>query len=185
MQEFQIIKMNDFSDGTEANINSMVHPEFRRSGVFRRLLIRAAADMQMQGILTCRFRIHSNSEPGLNCIRHLGASFSTFEFTMTFKRAEDTRLCFADVILRLAEEQDFEFMIKCSFQAFGDSESWAREYFSHTKEPSRITYIAMDSLTPVGMVRVNCLQLNTAVIHDFVCFPPFRGEGLVVNFLLD
>lgn len=166
------------SDGTEANINSMVHPEFRRSGVFRRLLKRAAADMQMQGIHTCRFRIPSNSESGLNCIRHFGASFSTSEFSMTFKRDEDTRLCFADVILRLAEEQDFEFMIKCSSQAFGDSESWTREYFSHTREPSRITYIAMNSLTPVGMIRVNCLQMNTAVIHDFCVLPAFQGKGI-------
>ncbi|MDT0121583.1 GNAT family N-acetyltransferase [Paenibacillus sp. RRE4] len=165
------------SDGMEANINSMVHPQSRRSGVFRELLQRATAEMQMQGIRTCRFRIPSNSESGIDCIRHLGASFNSSEFSMTFKGIEDTKLCVRDINLRLAVEQDLEFMITCLSEAFGDSESWTREYLSHTKESSRITYIAMDRLTPVGMIRVNCLHTNTAIIHDFCVLPAFQGRG--------
>lgn len=165
------------SDGIEANINSMVHPEFRRSGIFRGLLKRATSEMQMHGILTCRFRIPSNSESGIDCIRHLGASFSSSEFSMTFKGIEDSKLCFTDVNLRVAEEQDLEFLIKCLSQAFGDLESWTRKYLSHTEEPSRITYIATDSLTPVGMIRVNYFHTNTAIIHDFCVLPAFQGRG--------
>ena len=56
----------------------------------------------MQGIRTCRFRIPSNSESGINCITHLGASFSSSEFSMTFTGVEDTELCVGDVNLRLA-----------------------------------------------------------------------------------
>lgn len=171
------------SDGIEANINSMVHPEYRRSGIFRELLERAASEMQRQGILTCRFRVPSNSESGIDCIRHLGADFSTSEFSMTLKNVEDTKLCSTDVILRLAEEEDFEFLVKCSSQAFGDSESWTRKYLSHTREPSRITYIAKDNLTPIGMIRVNCIDTKTAVIHDFCVLPAFQGRGYGRNIL--
>ncbi|KIL34418.1 hypothetical protein SD71_20610 [Cohnella kolymensis] len=48
------------SDGIEANLNGMVHPDYRRQGVFRHLLEKAAAEMHVKGIQTCRFRIPSN-----------------------------------------------------------------------------------------------------------------------------
>lgn len=166
------------SDGIEANINGMVHPEFRRQGVFRDLLQHAISEMQqLQGIQTCRIRVPANSQSGIDCIQHLGASFSTSEFAMTHKRVQDTRLGLEDVILRLAEEQDFEFMVQCSSQAFGDSESWTREYFTRTIDSARITYIAMDNMTPIGIIRVNCVDTNTAVIHDFCVLPAIQGRG--------
>lgn len=52
-----------------------------------------------------------------------------------------------------------------------------RKYLSQTKEPTRVTYIAADSLTPVGMIRVNYLHSKIAVIHDFCVHPVFQGRG--------
>ncbi|WP_371264725.1 GNAT family N-acetyltransferase [Paenibacillus sp. CF384] len=68
-------------------------------------------------------------------------------------------------------------MVTCSSLAFGDSETWTRNYFARTMEPERVTYIALDSLSPVGMVRVNCLNQDTAVIHDLCVLPSHQGRG--------
>ncbi|TQR46411.1 GNAT family N-acetyltransferase [Paenibacillus popilliae] len=165
------------SDGIEANINGMVHPDFRRKGIFYGLLKRTASDMQIHDIQTCRFRIPSNSKPGIDCIRHLGACFATSEFSMILNRFQTVVSCRAGLVLRLEEDQDLEFMVKCSSQAFGDSESWTRNYFARTSEPERITYIALDNMTPVGMIRVNYVNTDTAVIHDFCVLPAFQGRG--------
>lgn len=165
------------SDVIEANINGMVHPDFRRQGVFHDLLKSAAADMQMQGIQTCRFRIPSNSESGMDYIRHLGASAAPSEFLMVFNRAQIAGSSHSGLVVRLEEDQDLEFMVKCSSQAFGDSESWTRNYLTRTRESARITYIAVDNMIPVGMIRVNDLDTNTAVIHDFCVLPSCQGRG--------
>ncbi|OPA77832.1 hypothetical protein BVG16_15525 [Paenibacillus selenitireducens] len=180
------------SDGIQANINGMIHPDFRRQGIFHGLLKRAASDMQIHGIQTCRFRIPSNSESGIDCILHLGASFATSEFSMVFNRAQTVVSSHSSLVVRLEEDQDLEFMVKCSSQAFGDSEPWTRNYFTRTREPERITYIALDSMIPVGMIRVNYIDTNTAVIHDFCVLPSCQGRGYgreilsgVVKILLD
>ncbi|WP_226001490.1 GNAT family N-acetyltransferase [Paenibacillus sp. BJ-4] len=161
------------SDGIEANINGIVHPDYRRQGVFGRLMESAAAELQIQGIQTCRFRVPSNSKPGIDCIRHLGGNFSTSEFSMNLIRFHTSTLRYSGLILRLEEAEDFEFMVTCSSQAFGDSESWTRNYFAHTKEPERVTYIAVDDLVPIGMVRVNHVHTGLAVIHDFCVLPAY------------
>ncbi|ASR48958.1 hypothetical protein B4V02_20770 [Paenibacillus kribbensis] len=165
------------SDGIEANMNGMVHPDYRRQGVFGCLMESAAAEMQIQGIQTCRFRVPSNSRPGIDCIRHLGGDFSTAEFSMNLARPQTPTLRRPGLILRLEEADDFDFMVTCSSQAFGDSEAWTRNYFTHTREPERVTYIAVDGLTTVGMIRVNHVDTDIAVIHDFCVLPAYQGKG--------
>lgn len=165
------------SDGTEANINGMVHPDFRRKGVFNTLLKRALPEMQATGIQVCRFRIPFNSEPGIAFIKHLGASLHTSEFSMNLKQFQADASNHSAFILRLADDQDLEFMITCSSQAFGDSDTWTRNYFARTREPERVGYIASDNLEPIGMIRVNYLNRDTAVIHDLCVLPPHQGKG--------
>ncbi|WP_116190843.1 GNAT family N-acetyltransferase [Paenibacillus taihuensis] len=165
------------SDGTEANINGMVHPGFRRQGVFKALLKRAMSEMLTQGIETCRFRIPSNSKPGIDFIKHIGAIFRTSEFSMNLNQLHADISCRSGLTLQLAENQDLEFMVRCSSQAFGDSETWTRNYFARTIEPERVTYIALDSLSPVGMIRVNWVNKDTAVIHDLCVLTSQQGRG--------
>jgi ribosomal protein S18 acetylase RimI-like enzyme len=165
------------SDGTEANINGMVHPGFRRQGVFNSLLKCAVSEMLTQGIETCRFRIPSNSKPGIDYIEHMGAIFRTSEFSMNLNQLHVNISCRLGLTLQLAEDQDLNFMVTCSSQAFGDSEAWTRNYFAHTIEPERVTYITLDSLTPIGMIRVNYVNRDTAVIHDLCVLPSHQGRG--------
>ncbi|GGF92655.1 acetyltransferase [Paenibacillus albidus] len=165
------------SDGTEANINAMVHPAYRRQGIFRNLLNNAVVEMNIKGITTCRIRVPSNSKPGMDYLNHIGASFSSSQFTMYFVLPPSHEATNSGLVLRPVEAHDFDFMVKCSSQAFGDSEVWTRNYFKNTNEPERHTYIAMDGLSPIGMIRVNHLQDDTAVIHDFCVIPSCQGRG--------
>jgi len=165
------------SDGTEANINGMVHPEFRRQGVFKALLKHAVSEMLTHGIETCRFRIPSNSKPGIDFIKQTSAIFRTSEFSMNLNQLHANIACRSGLTLKLAEDPDLEFMVTCSSQAFGDSETWTRNYFARTMEPERMTYIAMDNLSPIGMIRVNYVNNDTAVIHDFCVLPSHQGRG--------
>ncbi|WP_379137343.1 GNAT family N-acetyltransferase [Paenibacillus sp. sgz500958] len=165
-------------DGVIATINAMVHPDFRRQGVFRSLLQRAKADMQPLGIQRLSYRIPQGSEAGFTAAQSLGAVFNRSEYSMTYAHSELKPPRDSDLRLCPAEPQDFEFMVACSSQAFGDSEAWTREYFTRTNEPSRTTNIAWLDHIRVGLIRFNSINESTVFIHDFCIWPSNQGKGL-------
>lgn len=167
------------ADGVEANLSAMVHPEWRRQGVFRRLFEAAAAEMSEQGIQTCRFKVPADSELGLRCVEHLGAQYDGTQFAMELAAlpeglASDEA---PTTTLRPEELEDFGFMVRCLSQAFGDEEEWTLRYLGHTREPSRHNYIGWHGEERVGLIRVNLLGSDTAVIHDFCVLPSHQGRG--------
>ncbi|WP_375708453.1 GNAT family N-acetyltransferase [Paenibacillus albidus] len=88
------------SDGTEANINAMVHPAYRQQRIFRNLLNNTVAEMNTKGITTCRIRVPSNSKPGMDCLNHIGASFSSSQFTMYFVPPPSHEVTNSGLVLR-------------------------------------------------------------------------------------
>ncbi|KUP22288.1 GNAT family N-acetyltransferase [Paenibacillus sp. DMB5] len=171
------------SDGIEANINAMVHPDFRRQDIFRRLLQQAAGDMRIQGVATCRIRVPADSEPGIQATLEFGAEFATAQYTMMLNRREITEASQSaaqvhHLVIRREETRDAGFMIACLSQAFGDPEEWTRSYLAHTAAPDRITYIAESGSEPAGMIRIHYQGHALAVIHDFCVLPSQQGKGI-------
>ncbi|WP_315794068.1 GNAT family N-acetyltransferase [Paenibacillus sp. BIC5C1] len=166
------------SDGVIGNINAIVHPHERRQGVFRRLLNFATAEMKIAGIRQLSYRVPNNSPSGLGTVQSLGAVHDRSEYAMQLVNEAFSAVQSSDLTLSVAEDQDFEFMITCSAQAFGNSEEWTRNYFTETDEPSRVTYIAWKNELPVGLVRINVINETTAFIHNFCILPVYQGKRL-------
>ncbi|MDR6722803.1 ribosomal protein S18 acetylase RimI-like enzyme [Paenibacillus amylolyticus] len=166
------------SDAETGSINAIVHPQHRRQGVFRSLLKQAILDMTPQGIHQLSYRIPQGLSPGIHTAESLGAVYDRAEYVMQLVSEISPMDELPEVTLRVAEAQDWDFMITCSSQAFGDSESWTREYFMQTNEPSRVTYIACQDEQPVGLVRVNSINATTAFIHNFCILPAYQGRKL-------
>lgn len=166
------------SDGVTGNINAIVHPHFRRQGVFRRLLKRAILDMQPQGISQLSYRVPQGLSPGIHTAESLGAVHDRAEYSMQLVNEVLTVVEQPELTLSVAEAQDLDFMVTCSSQAFGDTEEWTRNYFMQTNEPSRVTYIVWQELQPVGLVRVNAINTTTAFIHNFCILPAYQGRKL-------
>lgn len=166
------------SDGVEANINGMVHPDYRHRGVFRNLLRRAKKDMEPQGIQMLRYRVVSGSVSGEGFVLQIGASLNSSEYSMTYVDSPDKDDLHPSITLHPAETKDFEFMVSCFSEAFNENIVWTREYLTRTHEPSRTSFIAFRENVPVGFIRTNDLGNGTAVIHDFCVLPPFQGLGL-------
>lgn len=166
------------ADGAEANLNAMVHPEWRRQGVFRRLLGVAAAEMGEQGIQFGRFKVPADSEPGLRCVEHLGARYEGSQFAMELTALqEDAASSPPNLTFRPEELEDFGFMVRCLSQAFDDTEEWTLQYLGHTQEPGRRNYIGCLGEERIGLIRVNLLGSDMAVIHDFCVLPSRQGRG--------
>ncbi|MDT9722176.1 GNAT family N-acetyltransferase [Paenibacillus sp. ClWae2A] len=166
------------SDGVTGNINAIVHPDFRRQGVFSSLLKRAILDMKPQGINQLSYRVPQGLSPGLLTAQSLGAIYDRAEYSMQLVNEVLSVVEPPELTLSVAETEDMEFMVTCSSQAFGDSEDWTREYFMQTNEPSRVTYIVWQNQLPVGLVRVNSINETTAFIHNFCILPAYQGQKL-------
>ncbi|MCP1187428.1 GNAT family N-acetyltransferase [Paenibacillus sp. 1781tsa1] len=166
------------SDGVTGNINAIVHPDFRRQGVFRSLLDRAILDMKPQGINQLSYRVPQDLSSGLLTAQSLGAMYDRAEYSMQLVNEVLSVVEPPELTLSVAEAEDMEFMVTCSSQAFGDSEDWTREYFMQTNEPSRVTYIAWQNQLPVGLVRVNSINATTAFIHNFCILPAYQGRKI-------
>ncbi|OMF13829.1 hypothetical protein BK131_14305 [Paenibacillus amylolyticus] len=166
------------SDTVTININAIVHPQYRRQGVFSNLLKRAILDMKPQGINQLSYRVPQGLSPGIHTAQSLRAIYDRAEYSMqlvneALEVAEPPKLT-----LSVAKDEDMEFMVTCSSQAFGDSEEWTRNYFMQTNEPSRVNYIAWQDQTPVGLVRINSINATTAFIHNFCISPDYQGRKI-------
>ena len=165
-------------DDHKATINGMVHPEYRRQGLFSRMLELAQIEMGRLGITTFIYRVVSNSQSGLGFTQHLNGKYTKSEYSMSLASFEGNELRKSAIHLRMLEPDDFDFFVKCSSLAFGDTEEWTREYFARTNKPDRATYIAMLEDSPIGLIRVFRLdQSAAAVIHDFCVLPAYQGQG--------
>ena len=165
------------SEGDYAQINAMVHPDYRCEGVFRSLLQRAREDIAPLGIQKLCYRIPQGSQEGLRAAQSLGAVFDRSEYAMSYAPKEFISPAPAELRLLPAAPQDLDFMVTCTSQAFGDPEEAAREYFLQTDEPERITYIAWADSRPIGLIRVNYVNEDTAFIHNFCILPSCQGKG--------
>lgn len=165
------------SEGDYAQINAMVHPDYRREGVFRSLLQQAKKDIAPLAVHRLSYRVPSSSQAGLRAAQATGADFERSEYSMLYAHTESRGPVPADVHLLPSLPEDFEFMVSCSSQAFGDSEDSTREYFLQTNEPERITYIAWAGSRRIGLIRVNYVNEATAFIHNFCILPACQGQG--------
>jgi ribosomal protein S18 acetylase RimI-like enzyme len=66
----------------ELELNGMVHPAFRRRGVFKRLVTEAKAECARRGIPKLIFICDRKSPSGLAFVQHLGARYSFSEYGM-------------------------------------------------------------------------------------------------------
>lgn len=167
-----------FASGTEyAQINAMVHPDYRRQGVFRQLLQRAKADISPLAVRKLSYRIPGGSEAGLAAAAALGARYDRSEYAMIYDPRAAVPPATEAVHLLPATPADLEFCIACSAQAFGESEEETRGYFQQTDEPGKTTYIAWTGELPIGLIRVNAVNQETAFIYNFCILPSYQGEG--------
>jgi Acetyltransferases len=171
------------ADGSTARIDARVHPHYRRQGALRRMLLRALEDIAALGIRRLSYRMPRGSQAGIAAADSLGVTYERSEYVMTLRSSARTGLGATDIRLRPGLPEDFEFMVACVSQAFGDSESWTREYLTGTNDPSRLTYVAWKNGERVGLIRVNRLDEHTVVIHDFCVLPSLQGMGLGAQIL--
>ena len=164
-------------------VTAMVHPAFRRQGVFSHLLAAARQECLSRGIRRLLFTCELTAESGQACMRAIGAGREFAEHRMLLEDFRP-RLQFDDHLLfREAVLDDQDALAVIVADDMGSSKERAREYVRHAwSRPRRRFYIAtygddqVGCAEPVGALRVEDMLVEMG-IYAFSVRRDYRGRG--------
>lgn len=171
---------------SEAEVSGMVHPEYRRQGIFGRLVRAAQEECLRRNTERFIFICERRSESGREYAKSVGANYSFSEYWMQFEDRKDEDSNSIPVApkleLRQADPSDIELLTRLNMGGFDATVADAME-FAQSSFRSELdkTYIAEllqedgDPL-PIGKIHVQ-LDGNKAFIFGFCILAAHRKQG--------
>ncbi|WP_114165862.1 GNAT family N-acetyltransferase [Exiguobacterium sp. TNDT2] len=160
----------------EYEVNALVHPDYRKQGVFTALLDAAKQDAKQNGCEAFTFVIDRKSTSGKAVIDHLGAAYQFSEYNLVLKKAE-LFLKPDEVSLREATDADRALIIETLSEAFGDPLDVTENIYEQIDTPDRVTYIGEVEGRPVGVIRALLSGDDAGSIHAFGVRASEQGQG--------
>jgi ribosomal protein S18 acetylase RimI-like enzyme len=164
-------------------VTGMVHPDFRRQGIFHQLLAAARTECLSRGIRRLIFICETGSASGQNFVRAIRAGREFAEHRMVLRNFRP-RLQYDDhLIFREALFHDLDRLSLILATQYDDNQAKARRHVLQAWErPEQTFYIAtygeknVGCEEPVGTLRVE--EIPTEIgIYGFVVRPEYRKRG--------
>jgi ribosomal protein S18 acetylase RimI-like enzyme len=172
-----------FMSDEECELVSVVHPDFRRRGIFRALLEEAKRELRPREgkrfILTCE---HS-SQSGQACVRAVDATLDFSEHEMVLGTFHE-RLAYDDrLVFQAASSEDLPVIASLfAIDRHESEENSLHRVQQIAARPRQQFYLAtfgdeqLGCHEPVGTLRL--LDLDTQFgIYGFIVHPDYRGRG--------
>lgn len=161
--------------GNKVELCGMVHPKFRRKGVFTKLFKDAKRLTEERKYKQILLNAPSNSESAKGFLQTISCSYSFSEHQMKWEEKELVHN--DDVSLRPSTPEDLEIEIQLEVQCFGFEEEDAREYNEQQIRLVDEYYMIQFSEHTVGKMRVSHTN-GEAWIYGFAILPEFQGKGI-------
>lgn len=162
--------------GEEAEVSGMVHPQYRRRGIFRALQSRAAEECHLRKIPNQLFIVQRESVTGKACMEQFGATYKFSEYWMDLA-AEANRIPMTSIQMREAGAEDLETLIWLNVHGFQMEEEQAREMSKRIEsEPNRTTYMISAGGQEVGKIST-LISEGKGFIFGFCVHPDHQGKG--------
>jgi ribosomal protein S18 acetylase RimI-like enzyme len=165
-----------FFGRTEAEISGMVHPDFRRRGIFSALLKKAEEECRKKKFQRILLICPGNSASGKEFALAKKAEYSFSEYFMERKDAALPAPS-GSISLRKTQPGDFETLVTLNQEGFSISREEAEEFLKNRMENSNdITLIAEIEGMPVGKIGLK-LEKDNVFIYGFSVMERLRGKG--------
>ncbi|QRG69506.1 GNAT family N-acetyltransferase [Brevibacillus choshinensis] len=162
--------------GEEAEVSGMVHPQYRRKGIFRAMQSRAAEECGKRKIPNQLFIVQRESLTGKACMEQLGSTYKFSEYWMDLE-GQKNQLPVISIQMREAGAEDLETLIWLNVHGFQMEEDRAREMSERIEsEPNRITYLIAAGGQDVGKISV-LFSEGKGFIFGFCVHPDQQGKG--------
>ncbi|WP_188455930.1 GNAT family N-acetyltransferase [Virgibacillus oceani] len=162
--------------GNKIELCGMVHPQFRRKGIFSNLLANSMKIISKLNYTTILLNAPSESATAKAFLEKFPCEYAITEYQMKWSAA-DLNLN-RDVTLRKAELADFDTEIQLDVQCFGFCETDAKQYNERTKHDETQQFYMIDyHENTVGKLRIGHID-GEAWIYGFAVLPQFQGMGI-------
>lgn len=163
--------------GPVIEISGMVHPDFRKRGIFRLLLEGALKECRQRGIGKQLLICESASLSGKAFVEAVGAQYKHSEYKMILKETGYGYIRKHDINLRSAERDDIPFLSQVDALCFEISpEDAEKPYYDENLQEVNKVYVAELSGIRIGKINV-FLEGEDALICAFGVLPEYRGKG--------
>ncbi|MCY9733967.1 GNAT family N-acetyltransferase [Paenibacillus alvei] len=171
---------------SEVEISGMVHPKYRRQGIFSQLVKEAKQECRKRRVEKLIFICARSAQSGKGFLESIGSKYSFAEYWMKLDGGKelnsDFAACSAPLRLRSAEADDVDMLIKVNMDGFDLKEEEARGYVEGTLSSSvdRIHVIEIQQDNgeglPIGKIHVMQEEGN-AFLFGFSILSEHRGKG--------
>jgi ribosomal protein S18 acetylase RimI-like enzyme len=169
--------LGSYGFGNKVELCGMVHPEYRRRGIFSRLLEMGLEEAKNQNIETILLNAPTDSKTAKEFLKSIPCKFSVAEYQMKWQETELTENPAVSLRPSISTD-DREAEIQLEVSGFGFSEEEAREYHQMMRENSDDQrFIIEENGKTAGKMRVS-EKNGEAWIYGFAIFPELRGKGI-------
>lgn len=166
--------------GIEAEITGMVHPLYRRKGIFTKLYNLAMEECKRRKFNSTLLVCDNKSASGLEFIKSTGAAYSFSEYEMELDNnyaLEESKY----ITLRKASNNDAEEISTQNTIYFGGA--YKLEVMPEDEEKkNKITYMIELNFKVIGKIKVDT-DKEEGFISGFGILPEYRGKGYGRNAL--
>jgi ribosomal protein S18 acetylase RimI-like enzyme len=160
-----------------AEVSGMVHPNYRRKGVFTALFNAARIECNSRNIPKMLLIVEHTALSGKAFAGSLGAQYSFSEYKMALEEVKVPPSFNEHLHLRQAESGDASILKHITAVSFGMQEEDIHWYDSDVlHDAARRIYIASLDETAIGSIEVSFNE-HEAVISGFGVLPEYRGRG--------
>lgn len=165
----------DFGD--KAEICGMVHPDYRRRGIFTKLMEAGINDCLERKYKTILLNAPAKSASAKGFLQSISCQFAVAEYQMKWGKTE--LVDYDGVRMRPSTLEDTEVEILLDIQCFGFSEEDARSFHKRMRaeESEQVFMIEVEKQrNTIGKIRID-RKLKETWIYGFAIFPEFQGCG--------
>lgn len=161
----------------EAEISAMVHPNYRRRGIFKQLLDLANKELKARTIPELLFICEQSSAAGKVCMQAVAACYEFSEYKMRWQEPSAFGIGASALQLQLARLEDIPELVRLDEICFGVAAEVAQRWLAQDMtDPQRRVWLA--TLGPLKIGKINIWSNETETyISGFCIWPEYRGQG--------
>ena len=163
----------------EGEISGMVHPQYRRQGIFTALFNAVMEECQRRGLPTVLLIVEQASPGGQAFARRLETTYDHSEYKMVLDKPRLPAQMNERLQFRLAEAEDAPMLTRITSLAFDMPEGEVDWYAAHNvmARSDRFYYVGALDGAVIGKLDVQFAGEQEAFIFGFGVLPEYRGKG--------
>lgn len=169
--------LGSYGFGKKIELCGMVHPNYRRRGIFSRLLKMGIDEAKKHQAETILLNAPKSSSSAQEFLKTIPCSFSFAEYQMKWhptQLVEDEGITVRPAVTKEDEEAE----IQLDIHSFGFSEQQARDFAEMIREYSSDQRLIIEANgKTAGKMRVSELN-GEAWIYGFAVYPELQGKGI-------